>query len=84
MIFENKEADSDLENDVSEQDDNLEEKSASSPSDDCSEEEEQTARETFTTKNNVISLSSLSHTVAGRTENVNRMLRSHCSLKQPR
>lgn len=76
QIFQDEEADSDLEEDVSEQEDNMEENSDYSPSDeDDSEGEVQAARETFMSKNNAISWSSLPHQVAGRmaAENVIQM-----------
>lgn len=61
---------------MSEQEDNMEENSDYSPSDEAdSEGEEQAARETFMSKNNTISWSSLPYQVAGRmaAENVIRM-----------
>lgn len=57
---------SDVKKDVSEQDDNLEETSDYSPSSGGSEGEDLAGNETFMSKNNVISWSSLPHAVAGR------------------
>lgn len=60
QIFQDEEADNDLEEDVSKQEDNMEENSDYSPSDqDDSDGEEQAPRETFMSKNNAISWSSL-------------------------